>query len=308
MPRSDKGYSRGITASEDLALPVRVRGGWGEGASLRASRSPHLDARRPQTREEAYLNGTPTKRVCGQRRRWAFFTTPIGEMNMLKQMPTEAHLSRMYHELARLGASCVGAKRGWPYEPESSEELLALACDMSRFDPRLLGILVDYLSNHWAEINPAKLRQFYAKMKTPQAVAVVGEFLLANARTEEIQYFVSYLSAGLRPVETQFYFYNLYAIGGGLAERATEEGIYEYKKWGFLACERPGRFGSFDPASRKNILRRLFEKKGEISLKDYLSALLFSISRQQALLDIKSSGIAEPAGRGRNARWKMAVY
>ena len=46
MPKSDKGYSRGITASEDLALPVRARGGWGEGASLRASRSPHLDARR----------------------------------------------------------------------------------------------------------------------------------------------------------------------------------------------------------------------------------------------------------------------
>src|SRR3989338_6283135 len=36
-----------------------------------------LDARRPQTREEAYFNGTLTKRVCGQRRRWAFFTTPI---------------------------------------------------------------------------------------------------------------------------------------------------------------------------------------------------------------------------------------
>src|SRR3990167_9325746 len=77
MPRSDKGYSRGITASEDLALPVRARGGWGEGASLRASRSPHLDARRPKTREEAYLNGTLTKRVYGQRRIWAFFTSPI---------------------------------------------------------------------------------------------------------------------------------------------------------------------------------------------------------------------------------------
>ena len=100
---------------------------------------------------------------------------------------------------------------------------------------------------------------------------------------------------------------NVHRAAYHLAERATEEGIYEYKKWGFLACERPGLFGSFDPASRKNILRRLFEKKGEISLKDYLSALLFSISRQQALLDIKSSGIAEPAGRGRNARWKMAA-
>src|SRR3990167_9306906 len=35
------------------------------------------DARRQQTREEAYLNGTLTKRVCWQRRRWAFFTSPL---------------------------------------------------------------------------------------------------------------------------------------------------------------------------------------------------------------------------------------
>lgn len=228
-------------------------------------------------------------------------------MTMLKQMPTEAHLSRMYYELARIGASCAGEKIDWPYEPENTEGLIALACDMSRFDPRLLGILVDYLSKHWAEINPAKLRQFYAKMKTRETVAVVGEFLLSNAKTKELQYFVSYLSAGLRPVEMQFYFHNLYAIGGGLAERATEEGLYEYKKWGFLACERPGAVGSFDTASRKNILRRLFEKKGEISLKDYLNALKFSISRQQALLDIRSSGLAAPDGRGRGAKWKLAA-
>ncbi len=34
------------------------------------------DARRSQTREEAYLNGTLTKWVCEQRRRWAFFNSP----------------------------------------------------------------------------------------------------------------------------------------------------------------------------------------------------------------------------------------
>ena len=38
------------------------------------------DARRQQTREEAYLNGTLTKRVCWQRRRWAFFTSPIKKL------------------------------------------------------------------------------------------------------------------------------------------------------------------------------------------------------------------------------------
>ena len=34
------------------------------------------DARRLRTREEAYLNGTLTKRVCEQRRRRSFFNSP----------------------------------------------------------------------------------------------------------------------------------------------------------------------------------------------------------------------------------------
>ena len=57
-----------------LALFYR---GCGEKCNFSGGGQKCLDARRPQTREEAYLNGTLTKQVCGQRRRWAFFTTPI---------------------------------------------------------------------------------------------------------------------------------------------------------------------------------------------------------------------------------------
>lgn len=228
-------------------------------------------------------------------------------MNMLKQPPTNAHLSRMYYELAGIGAECAGEKRAWPYDPQGCEELLALACDMSRFDPRLSDILVGYFSKRWRDVNPTRLREFYAQMDTPQTVAVVAEFLLESIEGDELKYFVSYLVAGLRPVETQFYFRDLYSVGGSLARRAAEEGLLEYKKWGFLACERPGKTGTLDAASRRNILRRLFEKKGEVSLKDYLNAVQFSISRQQALLDIKSSGMAKGVGQGRGARWKLAA-
>lgn len=228
-------------------------------------------------------------------------------MTMLKQPPTNFHLSRIYYELAGIGAECVGEKKAWPYDTQSSEELLALACDMSRFDPRLVDILVGYFSKRWTEVNPAKLRGFYGKMQTPQTVAVICEFLLGSAESEELKYFVSYLMAGLKPVAAQFYFRDLYSVGGRLAQRATEEGLFEYKKWGFLACERPFSMGTLDAASRKNILRRLFEKKGEVSLKDYLNAVRFSISRQQALLDIKSSGMAIGTGQGRGAKWKLAA-
>ncbi len=228
-------------------------------------------------------------------------------MTMLKQPPTNAHLSRMYYELAGIGAECVGEKKTWPYDIQSPEELLALACDMSRFDPRLVDILVGYFSKRWMDVNPARLRNFYGKMQTPQTVAVICEFLLESAEGEELKHFVAYLMAGLKPVAAQFYFRDLYSVGGRLAQRAAEEGLFEYKKWGFLACERPFSMGTLDAASRRNILRRLFEKKGEVSLKDYLSAVQFSVSRQQALLDIKSSGMARGTGQGRGAKWKLAA-
>lgn len=228
-------------------------------------------------------------------------------MIMLKQIPTDVHLSRIYYELAKAGASCAGEKKAWPYEPKNIEELIALACDMSRFDPRLVDILVDFLSRHWGDVDPAKLRRSYKDMQMPQTVAVIGEFLLQAVKDEDAHFFVSYLSMGLDPAPVQFYFRNLYSIGGRLAQRAAEEGIHEYKKWGFLACERPMSIGTFDRNSRRNVLHRLLKERGEISLKDYLAAVQFSISRQQALLDIRSSGAASVSGAGRGAKWRLAA-
>lgn len=235
-------------------------------------------------------------------------------MIMLKQIPTTAHLGRMYYELARIGASCAGENNRWPYEVKAKEELIALACDMSRHDPRLFDILVEYFVRHWQDVNPASLRNYYKSMKTPQTVAVICEFLAEAQSDDEAQYFASYVSMGLGPVATQFYFHNLYSPGGSLARRAAEEGLSEYKKWGFLACERPTvdiaerrTKGSFDATSRRNILKRVLNEKREITIGDYLSALSHSISRQQALLDIKTSGFAKSIGSGRGAKWRLVA-
>lgn len=233
---------------------------------------------------------------------------------MLSRIPKTSDLERMYFELARIGASCAGSKKAWPYKPKGKEELLALASDMSRYDPRLFGILVDFFVGRWRELNPAALRGLYKDMKTPQTIAVIGEFLLGAVEDEEARFFVQYISAGLKPLPTQFYFYDLYSPGGYLAQRALEEGVSEYRKWGFLACERPTlagedkkTTGSFDRTARQNILKRLLNEKKEISLKDYLDALGFSISRQQALIDIKTSKLARAQGAGRGAKWRLAA-
>lgn len=224
---------------------------------------------------------------------------------MLKAIPTEKHLSRMYYELAKIGANSAGEFAKWPYEFSEKEELLALACDMSRFDPRLVDILVDYFARRWKDVDPRRLRECYKNMQTPQTVAVICEFLKGDIYENEAQYFFKYLAAGLKPAEPQFYFHNLYSPGGKLARLAVEESLHEYKKWGFFASERP-KIGTFDNSSRKNILLRLLASRGTISIGDYLEKLGHSVSRQQALLDIKKLSNVHVEGKGRNARWKLS--
>jgi len=231
---------------------------------------------------------------------------------MLVAPPDTETLSRAYYELSRLGAQASGEKSPWPYQPNSTEELLALCAELSRYDPRLFGILVEYLLRHWREIRPQDLRSHYAKMATPQCVAVLAEFLKSADPGPEVKYFVEYLQRGLSPVPFQLFYKDLYAPGGKLSKRSIEESLAEFKKWGFLSRERPTidvhkktSVGSLDADSRRNILTKLFEEKGELRLGDYLKAVHEGVTRQQALSDLKK--IAKVAGskRGPGARWVL---
>lgn len=230
---------------------------------------------------------------------------------MLESIPTEGHLARMYDELARLGADCVGERRPWPYRPEGIEGLLCLGAEMSRHDPRLFGILVAFLDRNWERLNPLAVRSHYGSMSLPQVIAVMAEFLLRQAfLPDEKRFFLEYLQAGLKPVSPQLFFQHLYRPGGELMRRATEAPLREYKRWGFLACEAPvldparrEATGSQDASSRRNVLVHLLRERGRIRLADYLTALQRPVSRQQALLDLRSTPGIRLCGRGRGALW-----
>jgi hypothetical protein len=234
---------------------------------------------------------------------------------MLSEIPTEDHLARIYYELARLGATSVGEKRPWPYQPQSREDLFCLAADMSRYDPRLFDILVAFLDKSWQDFNPAHVRSCYARMETPQTIAVMTEFLLGHRpMPDEKRYFLEYLQQGLEPMPLQLFYQHLYKPGGNLMRRAVETSLREYKRWGFLGREAPvldeaGRkeIGSQDAASRRNVLLDVLRKKKRIRLSDYIAALGKGISRQQALLDIKSIKGIRCEGRGPGARWVLAA-
>lgn len=220
----------------------------------------------------------------------------------------------MYFELSQKGGISVGEAKEWPYSPQSMEELIGLASDMSRFDPRLFQVVVDWTFHHWTELNPYRLRQGLQTMTCPQTLCVIFNFVSSIKTDPEVSAFYQYLSGGIKPVAHQLYFTNVYPKpAGSLMTRAVMEPLQEFLDWGFLARERPmihdqGQkipVGYYSLNARQNIIRRLADSKPSFSLGDYLEGIDQTISRQQALNDLKNCCLIKPKGKGRGSYWVL---
>lgn len=230
----------------------------------------------------------------------------------MMQTPTQNHLARMYYELAQHGALAIGEKKPWPYRPKNIYELLTLAADMTRFDPRLLGILVEFFELKWNEINPTRLRQAMTHMDCPQTLGVILIFTNAFLKQKEFSFYKDYVTSNLKPVEPQLYFFGLHAPGSKSMQLSATESLQEYALWGFLGRERPilhkakrVTLGHWGPQARQNIIKRLIQTKKQFTISEYLSALDHSITRQQALADLKKTSRLKLKGSGRGAVWRL---
>ena len=122
---------------------------------------------------------------------------------VLLHTPTQAELERLYHELAALGAPSVGRRSVWPYKPKTQIDLVVLAGEMLRFDPRLLSILVQFFLAHWRSFNPVALRERMQVMRWPQALLVVLEFCKAAGTNPELKYFADHVAAGFKRIDPE---------------------------------------------------------------------------------------------------------
>ena len=228
------------------------------------------------------------------------------------QKPTDTHLERLYYELGKIGARSVGRKSEWPYVIDRTETLLSLAAAWTRFDPRLMEILVQFGLTTWRRWLPQAIREDFSKIETPQTWGVVAGFIRAAAPSDmELHYFWDYVVRGLKPVADQYYFFELYSIGGNFSERVTRESLRQYRDWGFLGNERiiinpqtKEEIGDWRQPERVNILKRLFKKESQLAVADYLQEIQQSISRQQAIQDLRKLG-ARPSGSGRGGVWSL---
>lgn len=237
------------------------------------------------------------------------------QRGLLARPPTDDDLARVYHELARLGAPAVGRRAPWPYRAPRRERLLALAAEMSRYDARLLSILLELLVTRWRDANPVWLRDEMHRMRWPQALCVVLEFAKAASRDAELAYFVDYLQRGWGRVDRA----ERFAIGGErpgsrMAARHLGRNLAAYGRWGFIGTERPtwsatGKqvVGRYDATTRRAILGDLLARQPTLRLADYLDAVDHTITRQQALADLRAHEGLRPIGRGRGARWQLTA-
>lgn len=230
---------------------------------------------------------------------------------LLTHPPSEHELERLYHELAAAGAPAVGRPRDWPYHPiESHEHLLALASEMLRYDPRLLSILLHWFLRSWPSLDPAALRRWMHRMRWPQALLVVVTFARAAGSSDpELRHLTDYLAAGWRPVDPpERFFLGMERPGSRVAQRRAGRSLSAYTRWGFIGAERPSvdvftkeTIGRYDTATRQRIAREI-AARGPIAVSEYLAAIDHSVSRQQAIADLRAAGLVVQ-GRGRAARW-----
>ncbi len=230
---------------------------------------------------------------------------------LLTRVPTPADLERLYWELAQRGAPSVGRRRAWPYQPGSLEELLALAAEVMRYDPRLLGILVQWVIEHEGEIDPRALRRAMRAMRWPQTLLVVFELAREATPEREVHYMADYLAKGHRRLDPpERLFIDAEVPGSRVARRKQGRNLRAYSRWGFLGTERPTvdafrkrTVGRLDVASRRRLAERILEERGEVSMAEYLDAVGEGASRQQGANDLRALGLV-PTGRGRGAVWR----
>lgn len=230
----------------------------------------------------------------------------------LQHAPTQEELARLYHELAKLGATSVGDDLPWSYAPQTHEELITLASQMMRYDARLLSVLVQWLVTHYATLNPLNLRRELREVRWPQSLLVALEFAKLSTSDAELEAFVKYVGAGFDRIEpAERFFFEIERPGSRAATRNLGRNLAPYSRWGFVGRERPTvdpvskrSVGRYDVATRRRILDELVDRYPDFSIADYLSAVDHSVSRQQALADLQACRAITRSGQGRGARWR----
>ena len=205
-------------------------------------------------------------------------------------------LSSLYFQLQQNGAFCRGENKKH-FDNLSLEEILAIALEESRWDFRLLGILIDFFQKNFIHSKPFLLKNYIQKNQSPSVIGVVEEWVYTLDTSSDIKDFFALLTKDLKQDDE----YKLFNVGQVFIlkniQKEASNSLMQFKKWGFLCSEIPllkenlirdKKLHLYSKEERMNILKELLASYGEISLKEYLKAIKHSVTRQHARLDILS--------------------
>ncbi len=224
----------------------------------------------------------------------------------------EEELTRLYHELAAVGARAEGRRTPWRLGRPSPEELVVLGAQAARHDPRLLWVVVELLARAYDRFDPLKLRRAAVRARWPAALALALEFARRARASSELDDYAAFVTSPIAPADGERFFLGTRALGGAHSRRDAEESLAEYKRWGYLGREEPfskelgtAARGTLAPPERLNLLRRLAERGGAITLAEYRTALEGRTSARQASRDLAAAPFLRREGRTRGARWVL---
>jgi hypothetical protein len=224
----------------------------------------------------------------------------------------EDELPRLYAELEAVGARVEGKRVPWRFGQPTPEELVVLAAQASRTDPRLLWVLVELLARRYDRFDPLKLRRALPGARWPATLGVVFEFARLVAGSAELDDVAAFVLANVGPARNERFFLGTRAFAGPLARRDAEESLAEYLRWGYMSREEPiskelgsPAHGTLARQQRMNMLRRLAERPGHFTLGDYLEALRGRASRRQATRDLATAPFLARSGTTRGARYRL---
>jgi hypothetical protein len=235
-------------------------------------------------------------------------------MTDLRRVVTEqSELSRLYSELAAIGAHAEGRAEPWSFGAPEPEELLVLAAQSARHDPRLLWVVVDLLARGFDRFDALKLRRAAARARWPATIAVALEFARLANPSVELSDYAAFVTRRLPRARNERFFLGTRAFAGELSRRDVEESLREYTRWGYFSREVPipkeldaAARGTLDRPGRLNVLRRLAERMPAVTVADYLEALAGRASRRQASRDLATAPFLERQGSKRGTSYRLA--
>ncbi len=183
----------------------------------------------------------------------------------------------------------------------------------TRWDPRLHQQVIEHLAKHWKEISAIYLNREAQESFWPTTLALTLEILEYFFKTtkqldsKNFKLFKNWKKLCLTNISKaheELYYIGLSTFAGTESKKDFYYSAKPFSKWGYLCRDLPlskfkveSQISLYSAVSRRNILLSLFHHKKRITIKDYLEALEYSVSKRQAERDLSSFKLVRRQGK-----------